>query len=107
MKRTAPAKYHEELTPRYRTSRLIASWGAYTDKKVLFTALYCRRPILDAGYYACLHKPNVELNWKGVQEVTKAGLLLEDGTEEVVDVIIMSTGFITVSQQWFFLHQSN
>lgn len=61
-----------------------------------FVALYCRRPILDAGYYACLHKPNVGLSWKSVREVTKTGLLLEDGTEEAFDVIILSTGFITV-----------
>lgn len=29
--------------------------------------------------------------------MTKTGLLLEDGTEETFDVIILSTGFITVS----------
>jgi len=55
----------------------------------------CRRPILDVGYYACLHKPNVELRWENVREVTKTGLRLADGSEEAFDVIILSTGFVT------------
>ncbi|TFY67346.1 hypothetical protein EVJ58_g1677 [Rhodofomes roseus] len=75
MKRTAPAKYHQQLTPNY--------------------PMTCRRPILDAGYYACLHRPNVELRSNAVREVTKSGLRFEDGTEEAFDVIILSTGFIT------------
>ncbi|KAH9921021.1 uncharacterized protein B0H18DRAFT_1022339 [Fomitopsis serialis] len=77
MKRTAPAQYHQWLIPNY--------------------PMTCRRPILDVGYYACLHKPNVELRWEGVREVTKTGLRLEDGSEEAFDVIILSTGFVTVS----------
>ncbi|KZT66677.1 FAD/NAD(P)-binding domain-containing protein [Daedalea quercina L-15889] len=75
MKRTAPEQYHEMLTPTYPLS--------------------CRRPILDAGYYACLHNPNIELSRKRVCAVTKTGLRLEDGTEEAFDVIILSTGFVT------------
>lgn len=40
-------------------------------------ALQCRRPILDPGYLACLHQPNIELRWGEIKEIQEDGILME------------------------------
>lgn len=39
----------------------------------------CKRIIVDPEYYASLHRPNVELEWGGVKEIVKDGLITNDG----------------------------
>ncbi|KAF8587381.1 FAD/NAD-binding domain-containing protein [Ramaria rubella] len=76
MRKMTPAKYHEELTPKYPAG--------------------CKRIVRDAGYYKSLHRPNVELKWGEVKEIVKDGLITDDGKKHELDVIIYATGFLLV-----------
>ncbi|GJJ12715.1 hypothetical protein Clacol_006959 [Clathrus columnatus] len=73
MRFTAPKKYHKELTPNY--------------------PMGCKRVVLDPGYYASLHRPNVELAWGGVKEVLEDGVITGKGEKFELDIIVYGTGF--------------
>ena len=51
--------------------------------------------LISPDYYSTLERPNVELVTQGVRELTKAGVVADDGTERPTDVIVLSTGFQT------------
>ncbi len=55
--------------------------------------LGCKRVLISGDYYETLERPNVELVTEGVRELTKRGVIAEDGTERKADVIVLSTGF--------------
>jgi cation diffusion facilitator CzcD-associated flavoprotein CzcO len=55
--------------------------------------LGCKRVLISPDYYSTLERPNVELVTQGVRELTKRGVVAEDGTERPADVIVLSTGF--------------
>ena len=55
--------------------------------------LGCKRVLISPDYYSTLERPNVELVSQGVRELTKNGVVAEDGTERPADVIVLSTGF--------------
>jgi cation diffusion facilitator CzcD-associated flavoprotein CzcO/acetyl esterase/lipase len=55
--------------------------------------LGCKRVLISPDYYSTLERPNVELVTQGVRELTKTGVVAEDGTERRADVIVLSTGF--------------
>jgi cation diffusion facilitator CzcD-associated flavoprotein CzcO/acetyl esterase/lipase len=55
--------------------------------------LGCKRVLISPDYYSTLERPNVELVMQGVRELTKDGVMAEDGTERPADVIVLSTGF--------------
>ena len=55
--------------------------------------LGCKRVLISPDYYSTLERPNVELVTQGVRELTKSGVVAEDGSERAVDVIVLSTGF--------------
>ena len=55
--------------------------------------LGCKRVLISPDYYSTLERPNVELVTQGVRELTKGGVVAEDGTERPADVIVLSTGF--------------
>lgn len=55
--------------------------------------LGCKRVLISPDYYSTLAKPNVELVTQGVRELTKTGVVAEDGTERPADVVVLSTGF--------------
>ncbi len=55
--------------------------------------LGCKRVLISPDYYSTLGRPNVELVTQGVRELTKGGVVAEDGTERAADVIVLSTGF--------------
>ena len=55
--------------------------------------LGCKRVLISPDYYATFERPNVELITQGVRELTKGGVVAEDGTERPADVIVLSTGF--------------
>jgi cation diffusion facilitator CzcD-associated flavoprotein CzcO/acetyl esterase/lipase len=55
--------------------------------------LGCKRVLISGDYYETLERPNVELVTEGVRELTKRGVIAEDGTEKRADVIVLSTGF--------------
>ena len=76
MKRTAPAKYHEALTPK--------------------TELGCKRKINDTDYFACLHNENMELvHADPIEEITATGVRTRSGREIRADAIILANGFET------------
>ncbi|MGA9635352.1 MAG: NAD(P)/FAD-dependent oxidoreductase, partial [Solirubrobacterales bacterium] len=55
--------------------------------------LGCKRVLISPDYYSTLERPNVELVTQGVRELTKTGVVAEDGSERPADVIVLSTGF--------------
>jgi cation diffusion facilitator CzcD-associated flavoprotein CzcO/acetyl esterase/lipase len=55
--------------------------------------LGCKRVLISPDYYSTLERPNVELVTQGVRELTKGGVVAEDGSERPADVIVLSTGF--------------
>lgn len=76
LKRTAPEKYHDALTPR--------------------TEIGCKRKVEDTGYLECLHRENVELvHSDGIEEITETGVRTQSGREIHADAIILATGFQT------------
>lgn len=55
MRSTAPIKYLDILIPKF--------------------PLGCKRRVFDPGYFACLHKNNVELTTERIQGFTETGLV--------------------------------
>ncbi|KAL0565023.1 hypothetical protein V5O48_017008 [Marasmius crinis-equi] len=71
---TAPKKYHDKLIPPY--------------------TLGCKRVIFDTDYLKCLHRPNVDMNWDGIQSITDDGIITQKGEKLPFDVLIFATGFV-------------
>ena len=55
----------------------------------------CKRPLLSNDYLPTFNRPNVELVVDPVERVTANGILTADGTERLVDAIVLATGFVT------------
>ncbi|KAF8205375.1 hypothetical protein K438DRAFT_1670245 [Mycena galopus ATCC 62051] len=73
IKQTAPKEYHEFLVPNY--------------------TLGCKRMLLDTGFLRSLHRPNMNLNWDGIQSICENGIVTKLGEKLPFDVIIFATGF--------------
>ncbi|KAF8888349.1 hypothetical protein BD779DRAFT_1611364 [Infundibulicybe gibba] len=71
--KNAPEKYHKYIAPTY--------------------TLGCKRMIFDTNYIATLHKPNMDVNWDGIDRITADGILTKTGEKLCFDVIIFATGF--------------
>ncbi|MFN8276006.1 MAG: NAD(P)/FAD-dependent oxidoreductase [Chitinophagales bacterium] len=56
-------------------------------------AMGCKRILLSNNYYPALQKPNVEVVTNAIKEITPYSVVIEDGREVPVDVIICGTGF--------------
>lgn len=82
MRRTAPAKYHDNLIPTYPPG--------------------CKRLVLDSNYLAALHQPNVDLHWAGIQEIVEDGIVLKTGEKVSLDAIIFGTGFYLAKRDVVF-----
>jgi cation diffusion facilitator CzcD-associated flavoprotein CzcO len=61
------------------------------------TELGCKRTIFDPGYLRSLHRPNLSLNWDGIDHFTSEGIVTKTGKEFKFDVVIFATGFEIVS----------
>ncbi|KAF7353944.1 hypothetical protein MVEN_01080700 [Mycena venus] len=70
---TAPKENHERLFPDY--------------------ALGCKRIIINQNYLEALHRPNLTLNWDGIQSIREDGIVTKKGETIQVDVLIFATGF--------------
>jgi len=55
--------------------------------------LGCKRVLISPDYYSTLERPKVELVSQGVRELNAHGVVADDGTERLADVIVLSTGF--------------
>lgn len=61
-----------------------------------FAAPGCKRIIVDPGYLDSLNRPNVHLNWDGIERIVDNGIKLRTGEVIPLDVIIFATGFSVV-----------
>ncbi|KAF9254290.1 FAD/NAD(P)-binding domain-containing protein [Marasmius fiardii PR-910] len=78
IKKAAPKEYHDRLTPTYTPG--------------------CKRLIFDRSkYLKSLHRPNVRLNWDGIDAITKTGVLTKTDESIPFDVIIFATGYVADS----------
>ncbi|KAF7344359.1 hypothetical protein MSAN_01916900 [Mycena sanguinolenta] len=73
IKLTAPKEYHEFLVPDYRPG--------------------CKRLLLDTNFLRSLHRPNITLNWDGIQSMYEDGIVTKKGQKLPFDVVIFATGF--------------
>lgn len=55
----------------------------------------CKRPLASNVYYPVFNRPDVELVTDPIVEITEKSLVTADGTERVVDTIVLATGFTT------------
>jgi cation diffusion facilitator CzcD-associated flavoprotein CzcO len=46
---------------------------------IVVLAIGCKRIIIDTDYLAALHRPNVDLNWDGIQEIVEDGIVTKKG----------------------------
>ncbi|KAF5389896.1 hypothetical protein D9757_003713 [Collybiopsis confluens] len=53
----------------------------------------CKRIIVDPQYLECLHWPNVQLKWDGIESIVENGIKLKTGEVVPLDVIIFATGY--------------
>ncbi|KAG7091914.1 hypothetical protein E1B28_008309 [Marasmius oreades] len=75
MKSQAPKEYHESIVPKYIPG--------------------CKRLVMDRPQFLkSLHRPNVDMNWDGIERITKDGILTKKGEHLPFDVIIFATGYI-------------
>ncbi|KAF2748331.1 FAD/NAD(P)-binding domain-containing protein [Sporormia fimetaria CBS 119925] len=74
----------EKLQNPYLEERLIPDWH-----------VGCRRLTPGIGYLESLGKPNVEVVYGEINEITERGCLCDNGKEYPVDVLICATGFNT------------
>ena len=57
----------------------------------------CKRVLVTSSYYPALQKPNVQVEFDGVNEITEKGILLPNGKEIELDAIVYCTGFNVVN----------
>jgi cation diffusion facilitator CzcD-associated flavoprotein CzcO len=70
---TAPKEGVEHLVPKY--------------------TLGCKRVIFDTNFLGALHRPNLKLNWDGIQSICEEGIITKKGEKLSFDVLIFATGF--------------
>jgi cation diffusion facilitator CzcD-associated flavoprotein CzcO len=52
-----------------------------------------KRPLFDGSFYDALARDNVELVPSAVKEMTRDGVVTEDGVERRIDTLVMATGY--------------
>lgn len=70
-----------------------------TAEKLCPYDLYAKRPLCDSGFYETFNRSNVSLTdvkANPIREITKKGIMTNDGVEHELDVIIFATGFDAV-----------
>ncbi|WP_395308512.1 NAD(P)/FAD-dependent oxidoreductase [Mycobacterium sp. AMU20-3851] len=53
----------------------------------------CKRPTFSNGYYRSFTRPNVHLQDIGIDHVQSDGIVAQDGTKNVIDTLVLATGF--------------
>lgn len=74
IRQMAPKEYHDQLIPSYK--------------------LGCKRLIFDTDYLTALHRPNLSLNWDGIESIVEDGIITKKGEMLSFDVLIFSTGYV-------------
>ena len=81
----------EMLSRRYLRSQV--SDPALREKLTPRYAMGCKRVLLSNDFYPALTQPNVELVTSAIHEVSRRGVITEDGKLREVDAIVLCTGF--------------
>jgi hypothetical protein len=120
MLKTSPKKYQNVLIPSYRKisdREVYCHWKANHSR---YIAIGCRRILLDVGYLAALHRPNITLRINDIEAIVEDGIVTKAGyyyyylvyREESLsdfflvgetlpfDVIVCATGFTIVGLQF-------
>ncbi|EKG20965.1 hypothetical protein MPH_01722 [Macrophomina phaseolina MS6] len=86
-----------EKATREQTAYIRANAPAkYADSLVPTTVLGCKRKVMDTGYLACLHKPNVELLQNDpIARIEEDGVVTRAGRTVRADAIVLANGFRT------------
>lgn len=61
---------------------------------------FTKRPPLETDYYECLDMKHVtiaDIKKNPIKTFTETGIILEDGTSEDFDVVVLATGFDSFS----------
>ncbi|MDT5398204.1 MAG: hypothetical protein QOK33_1435 [Mycobacterium sp.] len=53
----------------------------------------CKRPTFSNGYYRAFTRPHVHLQDSGIDHVESDGIVGNDGTKNVIDTLVLATGF--------------
>lgn len=53
----------------------------------------CKRPTFSNGYYRAFTRPHVHLQDAGIDHVQADGIVGKDGTKNVIDTLVLATGF--------------
>ncbi|KAF4615529.1 hypothetical protein D9613_003507 [Agrocybe pediades] len=84
---------------RWLFEKLLLGYLKYSSPKVYYTQLTptfplgCKRIIFDTGYTSALHRPNLDLNWDGIEKIVENGVVTKKGETIPLDVLIFATGF--------------
>ncbi|KAF7359005.1 hypothetical protein MSAN_01241200 [Mycena sanguinolenta] len=63
------------------------------DRLIPNYSIGCKRLIFDTDYLEALHRPNLKLNWDGIQSICEDGIITKKGEKLSFDVLIFATGF--------------
>ncbi|QRV72236.1 4-hydroxyacetophenone monooxygenase [Ceratobasidium sp. AG-Ba] len=73
IKSLAPEQYHDNLIPKF--------------------PMGCKRIVVNPGYLESLQRPNVELEFDSISEITEKGIITKSGKFYTFDIICYATGF--------------
>ncbi|KAG1906692.1 uncharacterized protein F5891DRAFT_1003450 [Suillus fuscotomentosus] len=71
----APSRYHDRMIPDYLPG--------------------CKRTVANSGFLDVLHRPNLTLNFDGIDNIAENGIITKTGEMLPFDVIVYATGFIS------------
>jgi hypothetical protein len=111
---TAPKKDVEHLIPNYGMQQRPSNYTTLISYMYIL-ALGCKRMIFDTNFLGALHRPNLMLNWDGIQSISEDGIITKKGLKPAghalsyltrsspgeklpFDVMIFATGFTAVSE---------
>lgn len=83
---------HRQFLTKYITAEL-GDRTDLLDKCVPSYPPYGKRPLLDAGWFRTVRRPDVDLVTDRVVRVTPGGVVTEAGAEIPADVLVLATGF--------------
>ncbi|HYT40162.1 MAG TPA: monooxygenase, partial [Acidimicrobiia bacterium] len=83
---------HRQFLTRYITAEL-GDRTDLLDKCVPTYPPYGKRPLLDAGWFRTVRRPDVDLVTDRVARITPTGVVTEAGEEIPADVLVLATGF--------------
>ncbi|KAJ7060294.1 hypothetical protein C8F01DRAFT_1369948 [Mycena amicta] len=83
-----------DVTAKGATSYIVANAPEdMLDHLVPKYSIGCKRMIFDTNFLEALHRPNLNLDWGGIQSITEDGVITKNGKKLNFDVMILATGF--------------